>query len=132
MEQTKKNLEEALSTSEGGIDFDDHGSEGGIPPEVAAEDDRFASREATHGVVEEIAREKEREQREDDAADEAADSSVEEVQFVFPYCPPPNEFYSAEREACDETVALVKHCRKTGIKLPIKIPSNLAGKWSKA
>ena len=47
LEQTRKNLEEASSASEGGIDSDDHGSEGGIPSEVAAEDDRFASREAT-------------------------------------------------------------------------------------
>ncbi len=61
--------------------------------------------------MEEIAREKEREQREDDAADGATDSSVEEVRFVFPDCPPPNELDSAEREAWDETVALIKHCR---------------------
>ncbi len=46
LEQTKKNLEEASSANEGGSDYDDHGSEGGIPSEVAAEDDRFASREA--------------------------------------------------------------------------------------
>ncbi len=46
-------------------------------------------------------------------------------------CPPPNEFDNAEREAWDETVALIKHCRRTGIKVPIKIPSDLAGKWSK-
>ncbi len=79
MEQTKKNLEEASSASEGGSDFDDHGSEGGIPSEVAA---------SAQVVMEEIAKEKERGQREDDAADEAADSSVEEVQFLFPDCPP--------------------------------------------
>ncbi len=77
---------------------------------MAAEDDRFASREATQAIMEEIAREKEREQREDDAAAEAADTSVEEVQFVFPDCPPPNEFDSAEKEAWDETVALIRHC----------------------
>ncbi len=66
-----------------------------------------------------------------DVAEEAAYSSVEEVQFVFPDCPPPNKFDSAEREAWDETVALIKHCRRTGIKVPIKIPSDLAVKWSK-
>ncbi len=89
LEQTRKNLEEASSASEGGSDFDDHGSKEGIPSEVAAEDDLFASREAAHAVMEEIAREKERGQREDDAAEEAADSSVEEVEFVLHGCPAP-------------------------------------------
>ncbi len=84
LEKTKKNLEKASSASEGGSDSDDHGSEGGIPLEVAAEDDRFASREAAPAVMEEIARGKEREQqREDDAAAEAADSSVEDRSIVF-------------------------------------------------
>ncbi len=99
LEHTKKNLEKASSDNEGGCDFNDHDSEGGIPLEVAALDDDFVSREAAHVVMEEIAREKEREQREEDAAAEAANSSVEEVEFVFPDCPPPNEFDSAEREA---------------------------------
>ena len=50
---------------------------------------------------------------------------------MFPDCPPPIEFDSAERKAGDETVALIKHCRRTAIKVPIKIPSDLEGKWSK-
>ena len=50
---------------------------------------------------------------------------------MFSDCPPPNEFVSEEREAWDETAALVQHCRRTGIEVPIKIPSDLARKWSK-
>ena len=56
LEHPTKNLAEAAYASEGGSETDDHGSEDGIPQEVAAEDDREASREAAHLVMEDIAR----------------------------------------------------------------------------
>ncbi len=40
IEQTRKNLELAASDIEGGSESDNHRSDGGIPPEVAAEDAR--------------------------------------------------------------------------------------------
>ena len=74
----------------------------------------------------------EREHREEDAAAEAADSNVEWDENAFPLCPPPNDHKDDEKNAWDDTVALVRHCRRMGTKVPIKIPSDLDGKWSKA
>jgi len=88
MEQTRKNLAQAPPASSGGNTSDDHGSEGGVPPEVAAEDDREAAREADRVLMEERAREREREQWEEGVAEEARDDSiVEEVEDEVPHCP---------------------------------------------
>jgi len=128
-EETRLNLALAGSLSEGGSESDDHGSEGGVPPEVAAEDAREADREADRIRLEEMYREREREDMEEElAAANRDDSSVEEVEDAFPHCPPPANLTDQEKDAWEDTVALVRHCRKTGTKLPVKIPSDLDGK----
>ncbi len=78
--------------------------------------------------------EMEREQAEEDVAeaDRYDDDTVEEVEEAFPHCPPPAHSTDQENEAWEDTVALIRHCKKTGIKVPVKIPSDLDGKWSKA
>jgi hypothetical protein len=58
------------------------------------------------------------------------DSSVEKVEDDYPFCPPPTKLTLEEKEACDETAAVVGRCRITGTKVSIKIPSDLDGKWS--
>jgi len=131
MEQTRKNLAEAPPASLGGSTSDDHGSEGGVPLEVAAEDAREAAREADRALMEERARERERKQWEEDAAEEGRDSSVEEVEDALPPCPPPSHYTMEEKEAWVQTVAFLRLCRKEGNKLHVKIPSDLACKWSK-
>jgi len=45
LEQTRRNLAEVPSGSDGGTDSDNHGSELGVPPEVAEEEERHAFRE---------------------------------------------------------------------------------------
>ena len=45
LEQTRQNLVEVPSGSDGGTDLDNHGSEMGVPPEVADEEERHAIRE---------------------------------------------------------------------------------------
>jgi hypothetical protein len=133
IEQTRKNLELAASASEGGSESDNHWSEDGVPPEVAAEDVREAEREEHRIRMEENYREREREELEEEAAEvDRDDSSVEEIEDAFPHCPPPADLTDQEKGAWEDTVALVKHCRKTGTKVPVKIPSDLDGKWNKA
>ena len=56
MEQTRKSLGEATFDNDGDSESDDHGSEDGIPPEVAAEDTREVAREAGHLLMEERTR----------------------------------------------------------------------------
>jgi len=131
--ETMENIEGACSVSEGGSESDDHGSELGVPPEVAAEDAREAAREADRVALEEKYRERERERHEEEC--EEADhesSSVEEVEDAFPHCPPPPHLSDVEKDTWLDTVALVKLCRQQGTKVPVKIPSDLDGKWSNA
>jgi hypothetical protein len=58
VEQTRKNLELAASASAGGSESDNHGSEDGVPPEVAAKDAREAKREEHRIRMEENYRER--------------------------------------------------------------------------
>ncbi len=69
---------------------------------------------------------------EDVAEADRDDSIVEEVENAFPQCPPPKDLTDQEKDAWESTVALVWYCMKTGIKLPVQIPSDLDGKWSNA
>ncbi len=68
MEQTRKNLALASFATEEGSESNNHGSEQGVPPEVAAEEVRLAAREASNARIEEMMRGLEREHMEDDAA----------------------------------------------------------------
>ena len=69
-------MAEADPGSEGCSESDKQGSEYGVPPEVAAEDEREALRVADWHVCQE----REREQKEDDAKESTGDDlSVEEV-----------------------------------------------------
>jgi len=57
LEQTIRNLVEAPSVSGGGTDSDNHGSELGVPPEVAEEKERHAFRERDWEVAHQRANE---------------------------------------------------------------------------
>ena len=84
-EETRVNLAISGFVSEGGSELDDHGSEGGVPPEVTAEDAREVDREANRIRLEENYREREREDMEEELAGaNRNDSSVEEVEDAFP------------------------------------------------
>jgi len=125
----KLNLAEAASKSEGGRESGNQGSEYGVPPEIAAEDEREALRVADWHACQE----REREQQEDNAKEAIGDdSSVEEVKDALPLCPPLAKLKPEEKKAWDETVVVVGHCRIAGTKVSIKIPSDLDGKWSNA
>ena len=129
LEQTRKNIALATSGSEGGNDSDNHGSEDGVPPEVALEDLREAAREADIAAAEQ----REMEQAEDKACDKIGDSSsVEEAEDALSHCSPPTNYTHAEKEAWANTVVVAGQCHKEGSKVPMRIPSDLDGKWNYA
>ncbi len=87
--QTRKNHALACFVSEGGSVSDDHGSDGGVPPEIAVEDAREEDREADRFRFEENSGEREREHMVEEAPEaDRDDSSVEEVDDAFPHCQP--------------------------------------------
>ena len=94
--RTLVNLTEAASAIEGGSESDNHGSEYGVPPEVAAEDEREALQVADWHA----AQERDKEQQEDDARQAARDdSSVDEVEDALQLCPPPWKLKPEKKEA---------------------------------
>ena len=112
---------------------DYHGSEDGVPPEVAAKDVCEAAREAARIIFEKKYREREKKHLEEEATFADRNGySVEVIEDTFPHCLLPTKYTDLENQSWEDTCALVKLSRHTGVKVPVKIPSDIDKKWNKA